>query len=332
MSRPVPMTHGWAVILPVVAVVVTAAPLVANNYVLSVLIPMLVFTALAYAWNIISGYTGYLSFGQVTFFGIGAYTAALLIIRLHLAWPLASLAGGVLAALVAVPLGWIMLRLRGPYFAIGMLGLSRIAEKVAFAWDSVTDGGRGLYLPPVLDLRTVYWAVALVTALLVGLTWLLDNSRFGLTLLAIREDEGGADNLGINTTRAKLQAFVVSAFFPGVLGGIYAWHVSYIDPVTAFATQVDLTAIVAVLLGGAGTVWGPLVGGVTLSLLAEFLWARFPFVHTGLFGGLVIVTVLFLPKGLVDAFRRCGWMAPGRTFLRRLAAREAALQPAPGTP
>ncbi len=319
-----------AAALALAVAVVAAAPLVANNYVLSVLIPMLVFTGLAYAWNIISGYTGYLSFGQVTFFGIGAYTAALLIIRLHLAWPLASLAGGVMAAMVAIPLGWIMLRLRGPYFAIGMLGLSRIAERVAFAWESVTDGGRGLYLPPVLDLRTVYWAVALITGVLVGLTWLLDNSRFGLTLLAIREDEGGADNLGINTTRAKLQAFVVSAFFPGVLGGIYAWHVSYIDPVTAFATQVDLTAIVSVLLGGAGTVWGPLVGGVTLSLLAEFLWARFPFVHSGLFGALVIVTVLFLPKGLVDAAWRRGWVAPGRTFLRRLAAREASPEPASG--
>lgn len=319
-----------AAVLALAVAAVAAAPLVANNYVLSVLIPMLVFTGLAYAWNVISGYTGYLSFGQVTFFGIGAYTAALLIIRSHLAWPLASLAGGVLAAMVAIPLGWIMLRLRGPYFAIGMLGLSRIAERVAFAWESVTDGGRGLYLPPVLDLRTVYWAVALITGVLVGLTWLLDNSRFGLTLLAIREDEGGADNLGINTTRAKLQAFVVSAFFPGVLGGIYAWHVSYIDPVTAFATQVDLTAIVSVLLGGAGTVWGPLVGGVTLSLLAEFLWARFPFVHSGLFGALVIVTVLFLPKGLVDAAWRRGWVAPGRTFLRRLAAREASPEPASG--
>ena len=306
-----------------------AVPLVANNYVLSVLISLAMFTGLAYAWNIISGYTGYLSFGQVTFFGVGAYSAAILIIKLHVAWPLAALSGGILAALLSMPLGWIMLRLRGPYFAIGMLGLSRIAERIAFAWEPVTDGGRGLYLPPVLDLRAVYWAVVLVAAALVGITSLLDNSRFGLRLLAIREDEGGADNLGINTTLAKLQAFVLSAFFPGVLGGIYAWHVSYVDPVTAFATQVDLTAIVAVLLGGAGTVWGPLIGGVTLSLLAEFLWARFPFIHTALFGALVIVTVLFLPKGLADAFRQRGWLAPGRAFLRRLAARPAPLEAAP---
>jgi len=303
-------------------------PLAVDNYILSVLIPLTMFTALGYAWNIISGYTGYLSFGQVTFFGLGAYTAALLILRLEVAWPMAALAGGVLAALCAVPLGWIMLRLRGPYFAIGMLGLARIAERVAFGWESVTDGGRGLYLPPILDLRTVYWAVALVATVLVGLTWLLDNSRFGLRLLAIREDEAGADNLGINTTLAKLQAFVLSAFFPGVLGAIYAWHVSYVDPVTAFAAQIDLTAIVAVLLGGAGTLWGPLIGGVTLSLLAEFLWARFPFLHTGLFGALLVVTVLFLPRGLADAFHRLGWMAPGRAFLRRLALRAAGLRAA----
>ena len=318
-----------ALLVGLVLAGVGAVPLVANNYVLSVLISLAMFTGLAYAWNIISGYTGYLSFGQVTFFGVGAYTAAVLIIKLHVAWPLAALAGGVLAALLSVPLGWIMLRLRGPYFAIGMLGLSRIAERIAFAWEPVTDGGRGLYLPPVLDLRAVYWAVVLVAAALVGITALLDNSRFGLRLLAIREDEGGADNLGINTTLAKLQAFVPSAFFPGVLGGIYAWHVSYVDPVTAFATQVDLTAIVAVLLGGAGTVWGPLIGGVTLSLLAELLWARFPFIHTALFGALVIATVLFLPKGLADAFRRRGWLAPGRAFLRRLAVRQASLEAAP---
>jgi branched-chain amino acid transport system permease protein len=306
-----------------------AVPLVADNYVLSVLIPLAMFTGLAYAWNIVSGYTGYLSFGQVTFFGVGAYTAALLIIGRHVAWPLAALAGGMLAALVSMPLGWIMLRLRGPYFAIGMLGLSRIAERLAFAWEPVTDGGRGLYLPPVLDLGTVYWAVMLVAVVLVGITALLDNSRLGLRLLAIREDEGGADNLGINTTLAKLEAFVLSAFFPGVLGGIYAWHVSYVDPVTAFSTQMDLTAIVAVLLGGAGTVWGPLIGGVTLSLLGEVLWARFPFLHTGLFGALVIVTVLFLPRGLADALCRRGWLAPGRAFLRRLAARQAPLAAAP---
>jgi branched-chain amino acid transport system permease protein len=317
------VSHARAALVVAVVALVAAVPFGANNYVLSVLIPLWMFTGLAYAWNVISGYTGYLSFGQVTFFGIGAYTAALLIVRLGVAWPLAALAGGALAALVAIPLGGIMLRLRGPYFAIGMLGLARIGEKVAYAWEPVTSGGRGLYLPPVLDLRTIYWAVAGLAGLLVALTWALDNSRFGLRLLAIREDEAGADNLGINTTATKLQAFVLSAFFPGVLGGIYAWHVSYIDPVTAFAGQIDLTAVVSVLLGGAGTLWGPLLGGVTLSLVAEFLWARFPFIHTALFGALLIVTVLFLPRGLIDAFRRRGWLAPGRAFLRRVAAREA---------
>lgn len=322
-------SRGRVVLLVLVLAVVAGIPLVADNYVLSVLIPLGMFTALAYAWNIISGYTGYLSFGQVTFFGVGAYTGAVLIIKLHVGWPLAALAAGVIAAVLSLPLGWIMLRLRGPYFAIGMLGLSRIAERLAYAWEPVTSGGRGLYLPPVLDLRTVYWGVMLVLAILVAMTALLDNSRFGLRLLAIREDEGGADNLGINTTLVKLQAFVLSAFFPGVLGAIYAWHVSYIDPATAFATQVDLTAIVAVLVGGAGTVWGPMIGGVTLSLLAEFLWARFPFLHTALFGALVVITVLFLPRGLADAFRRRGWLAPGRVFLRRLAAQQAPLATAP---
>lgn len=305
-------------------VLVAGAPVVASNYWLSVLIPLLLFTGLASAWNIVSGYTGYLSLGQVTFFGIGAYTAALLIVHRGVPWPVAALAGGAVAALVAVPLGWIMLRLRGPYFAIGMLGLSRIAERLAFAWEPVTQGGRGLYLPPVLDLKAIYYAVALVTAVVVGVTWRIDGSRFGLRLLAIREDEVGADNLGINTTLVKLQAFVLSACFPGVLGGIHAWHVSYLDPTTAFSMQFDLTAVVSVLLGGAGTVWGPLIGSVGLSLVAEFLWARFPFLHTAIFGALLLVTVLFLPRGLIDPLGRRGWIAPGRRFLRRLAAAESA--------
>ena len=210
MSRPVPMTRGWAVMLPVVAVVVTAAPLVANNYVLSVLIPMLVFTALAYAWNIISGYTGYLSFGQVTFFGIGAYTAALLIIRLHLAWPLASLAGVVLAALVAVPLGCIMLRRRGPYSPS--------------CWDSpdcrgrvrlgAGDGRPGLYLP---------------------LCWTSPCTRRGArrrpssgsrrpttrasaSAIAASGRTRGADNPHQHHAR-EAQAFAPSAFFPASSAG-----------------------------------------------------------------------------------------------------------------
>src|SRR4051794_32694100 len=148
---------------------------------------------MAYGWNLISGYTGYLSFGQISFFGVGAYATAILVAKVSWPWPPAVLAGTAVAATPAVPLGWAVLRLRGPYFALGMLGAAQVLQTVASAWSGLTNGGEGIYLPPIGNLRALYFASALLVALGLGATWLIDRSAFGLRLRAIGEDEIAAE-------------------------------------------------------------------------------------------------------------------------------------------
>ncbi|WP_421446441.1 branched-chain amino acid ABC transporter permease, partial [Agrobacterium tumefaciens] len=234
------------------------APLFGGSYLISFLVQTLIFTALAYSWNLIGGYAGYTHFGQVAFFGVGAYAGALLIASgTH--WLLASLAAGVCGAALALILGGAMLRIKGPFFAIGMFGIARVCESLALGLDGITQGGTGLYLKAV-DLNTLYYVVAIIAVLMVTLTWWLDRSRLGIQLLAIREDETAAAALGIRTTRLKIGTFVVSAVAPAMVGSLYVCYLGFIDPPTAFAPMTELTVIAMVLLGGMGTVLGPLIG------------------------------------------------------------------------
>jgi branched-chain amino acid transport system permease protein len=153
------------------------------------------------------------------------------------------------------------------------------------------------------------------------LTWKLDNSRLGLKLLAIREDEGAAESLGIPATRLKIGTFVASAVAPGAMGSLYAVYLGFIDPPTAFASNIELTTIAMVLLGGMGTVLGPLVGALVLSGVNELLWANYPQIYLACAGVIVLLAVLFMPRGIVSLGMKVGWLRIGRPLFRRLAAR-----------
>lgn len=301
----------------------SAVPFVGSEYALSFTIQLLVFTILAYSWNLIGGYAGYTHFGQVCFFGLGGYTGALLIqggMAWYFAVPLAALAG----ILLAIPLGAAMLRLKGPYFAIGMFGLTRVLESLVLGFDSVTQGGTGLYLVPLGDLKPVYFTLVGLALLMMLGTWRLDNSRLGLKLLAIREDEQAADALGVRTTRLKIGTFVVSAIAPAAVGALYAVYLGFIDPPTAFSPVMELTTIAIVLLGGMGTVLGPLVGAVVLSVVNELLWARFPEYYLAIVGVLILLAVLYMPRGIVNLAMKKGWLPAGRSMFRQLAREDSA--------
>jgi branched-chain amino acid transport system permease protein len=297
-------------------------PFAGSDYAVSFSIQLLIFLVLAYSWNLIGGYTGYTHFGQVSFFGIGAYTGSLLIFHHGVPWYLAAIVASLTGAVTAVPLGGAMLRLKGPFFAIGMFGLARVLEAFALGFDTVTGGGTGIYLKPLSDLRPLYYAVAAVAAIMLLATWKLDNSRLGLKLLAIREDENAAEALGIPATRLKIGAFVASAIAPAAMGSLYAVYLGFIDPPTAFAPNIELTSIAMVLLGGMGTVLGPLCGAVMLSTVSEVLWANYPQIYLASVGVIVLIVVLFMPRGMVSLGMKSGWVAPGRPLFRRLAARE----------
>jgi branched-chain amino acid transport system permease protein len=272
---------------------------------MSLLLQFFMMVALAQSWNLISGMTGYVSFGHAAFFGVGAYAGALLL-QWGFPWWLALIKGAGIAFIVAVPLGFLTLRLRGPYFAIAMLGLNEVGRIVATLWVGLTGGGDGIALAPALlpGLTTIYYAMLLLAVLACALIARIYHSRFGLELRAIREDEGAAEMVGVNTTRNKVLAFVLSALIPGAVGAVYAMYTSYIDPVSVFAPALNIQMIVMVLLGGSGTVWGPVIGAAIITLLREMLWASFPALHLALLGVLVILVVLYLPNGILAVTTR----------------------------
>jgi len=274
------------------------APFSGNGYVLSLFYISLLFTGLAYGWNIISGYAGYLSFGQITFFGIGAYCVAIGTTRFHAEWWVCALIGGVLCAALAFPMGWLMLRLQGPFFALGMLGLG---QSLRIATDTIpfTGGADGIYLPPGSNAVAVYYWTLIVLLFAIGLTAFIDRSAFGLRLRALREDERAAGTLGVDTTATKVKAFVLSAIIPALLGGGYAWYLTYVEPNSIYSTEIELQTVAMGILGGMGTLWGPLVGGVLMSQISESLSTKFPQTHLMLFGALIVVLLLALPRGIV---------------------------------
>lgn len=284
----------------VALVALLLAPLRLDGYWLNLLYTTVLYVGLAYGWNVISGYAGYFSFGQIAFFGVGAYVTGMLVADLQWYWMLAALAGGVVACALALPLGYVMLRLRGPFFAMGMFGMAQMVRVVVTAIPA-TGSGAGLFLPPGSSLTGVYYWTLAVCVGAVALTAWIDRSAFGLRLQALREDEQVAGTLGVDVTRAKITAFGLSALIPGLLGGGYALVLTYIEPDAAFSSRLDLQSIVMAILGGVGTVWGPLVGGVVMTQISEALWAKFPQIYLMLFGGLLVALLLALPRGIVPA-------------------------------
>ncbi len=310
----------WGVTAPVLlalgVLMLATLPLWGTGYVLSLLFLTFMYAAMASSWNLISGYTGYVSFGHAAFFGIGAYTSGILLTKklaqLSAPWPVAVLVAGVVAALLALVLGYPALRLRGPYFAIAMLGLAEAVRVAVTLAEPLTGGGKGLSLPPALVDVPAYYAMGLLAMVAVALTHVVATSPVGLRLLSIREDEVAAEVVGVRTTVYKLVTFCVSAAIAGIAGGLYAWKQSYIDPTTVFAAGLTVRAITMTMFGGQGTVWGPVIGAVVLTYTGEQLWARFPFLHTALFGGMIIVILLFLPGGVIALLQERGWLPRSR--------------------
>jgi branched-chain amino acid transport system permease protein len=286
--------------LAIVALI--AAPLQLNGYFVNLIYITMVYVGLAYGWNIISGYAGYFSFGQITFFGLGAYATGFAINYLHWHWVVAALAGGLIALAFAYPLGYVMLRLRGPFFAMGMFGMAQTVRVLITAFPA-TGAGAGIFLPPGSDVRGVYYWTLAVMLGAIALTIWIDRSAFGLRLQALREDEQVAGTLAVNVTREKISAFALSALIPGLLGGGFIYFLTYIEPDAAFSSRLDLQSVVMTILGGVGTVWGPLVGGVVMTQIAEALWARFPQAYLMIFGGLLVALLMLLPRGIIPTLR-----------------------------
>jgi branched-chain amino acid transport system permease protein len=281
-----------------------AVPLSGNSFYLELFTTIAMFVCLAQAWNLMGGLTGYAAFGNVVFFGLGAYTTAVAVTNAHLPFGVGILLGILLATAFAVLIGLPILRLRGHYFAIATLGVAEAIRQLFTNVDAFGLGGAvGITLPfRRYDRALFFWlmvaAMVLATVIVSGVL----RSRFGYALLAIRENEEAARVMGIHTTPYKVAAFALSAGLTALAGGIYAlWH-GFIspDPDSVFSIDFTLQMILSAVLGGAGTVIGPIIGAYVLQIVIDFLQQS---VHhlSGIFLGLTLaLVILFLPRGLAD--------------------------------
>jgi branched-chain amino acid transport system permease protein len=287
------------ILLAIVALVLVALPHGLSVYLRSFAMFTMMYVVLALSWNVISGFTGYTSFGHVAFYGIGAYACAILVADFGWHWVPTLFVGAFVAGVVATALGYPVLRLKGPYFAIAMLGAAEGTRVVATVWDGLTHGGLGISLPSTENSMSTYYAMLLLMLVTVAVVYYVGHSRFGIRLNAIREDEVAAESLGIDVTRYKLAAFVLSAIFPAVAGGIQAYKVLYIEPLSVFFVQITIAMALMSMLGGKGTVIGPIVGAVLLYTAQELTWVKF------------LLVARFMPRGLMGFAIDRGWARKG---------------------
>ena len=285
-------------------VVLATLPSFMSPYQLRTYTTLLLLALMAQGWNLIGGYTGYAAFGNVAFFGIGAYTTGLLMLS---PWQVpffpALMAGAVLAALVATLIGLPVLRLKGHYFAIATLGVAEALRQIADSWDSLTNGSTGIDLPLEPNDAFFYYTALGLVVLGLLVTWLLVRSKIGYGWVAIREDEDAARMLGINTTRFKVLAFALSAVFAALAGGVTAYQNIHVTPTDFFKIDYTLQMIIATIIGGTGTIFGPLIGAAVYQLLSTYLWGRFIELHPTFLGMIIIFFIVFMPRGLMQLIR-----------------------------
>ncbi len=281
-----------------------------DNYELQVGTSLAMLCALCWSWNIVGGYMGYPALSTATFFGVGTYVDAITQVAggsIYLAWAAAALAGAVMALLLGLPL----LRLKGHYFAIGTLATVEVFREVANNWDWLTGGVVGLNLPippgtPAAVGRFFFTAMLALSALAFALTLLVDRSRFGFALRCIRQNERAASMVGVDVLTYKVSAFVLSSAIAAAAGGIYVSMVGYIEPSDAFNLTTTIEVPVMVMIGGMGTLLGPLIGGVLYVLLKEFVWAHFLEWHDAILGVIIVAAIYYLPAGVIG-FRLPRW-------------------------
>src|SRR2546426_437797 len=259
------------------------------------------------AWNILGGFAGYVSFGYAAFYGLGAYTTALLWLA---GWPavLTYPAAGAVAAAFSLVVGVPTLRLIGPYFSIATIGVGEAMRILTLNLDRITGGASGLNLPTTVPSKGWFYLVALlIAALSVAVAASIRASQFGLGLLALRMDLEAAEGLGVPTALFKNLAHTVSAFIVGICGGLYATYLQFVHPDTVFGFTQSISLVLITLIGGLGTVWGPVVGGAVFYAVQDYLQTRYPTLHLFVFRALLFVVLLFEPKGVVGLAGRGGW-------------------------
>jgi branched-chain amino acid transport system permease protein len=291
----------YAVAAPAVGVLLALVPVLAPRDVslLNLGFFTFLYVARGIAWNILGGFAGYISFGFAAFFGLGAYTTALLWLR---GWtPVATYpVAGLVAAAFSLVVGAPTLRLVGPYFSIATIGVGEAMRILALNLDRVTGGASGLNLPTAVPSKAWFYTAALVSAAAAfAVAAGVRRSRFGLGLQALRMDPEAAESLGVRTVLFKNLAHILSAFLVGACGGLNATYLQYLHPDSVFGFTESISLVLITLIGGLGTLWGPVLGAAVFYAVQDYLLASYPTLHLLVYGVLLILILLFEPKGLV---------------------------------
>ena len=289
-------------------VILIVLPFLVSGYWLRVLTQTFLFAAIATGSNIIIGFTGYPAFGNIAFFGVGAYVTGVLMTNYSFSFfttlPIAALFGILIATLLGIPI----LRLKGHYFAIATVGVMETIKEIVDNMTEITGGGLGLTLPimqgePEYIYKFFYYIMLLSLLFSLLIVYIISKIKQGFALRAIRVDEDAASVIGIHTSLYKTFAWAISAGLVAITGGIYAYWISYIDPTTVFGGTYPVKMFAMILLGGSTSVIGPMVGAFILEIISELVWSKFIEIHGMVLGLLIVFIILFLPKGIFETFK-----------------------------
>ncbi len=292
-----------------IAVVCVLPWLTESEYLLRIFTMTILWIGMAGCWNIMSGYTGYIDFGPVVYFGIGSYATAICMSKFGCPFFPAVAISGLVAVLTALPIGLTTLRLRGAYFAIATFAFAETMKQIALEFDrtfgvSFFEGSHGITLPiGDHDNTFFFYSILAVTIAVMLVHYRIEHSKFGLGLKAIHETEDAAETAGVNTTGVKLQAYALSALFLGMFGGIEAYWITYITPADVFNVHKTVQMVIMTLLGGMGTFLGPIVGATFLTVIYEILGTTFVEYYLIMVGVIIIGIILVMPRGIIGTIK-----------------------------
>ena len=315
------------------ALLLLALPLVVtSSFAIDIFIRVLLFSCIGVAWNLMGGYAKQLSLGHAAYFGLGAYTSSILLIDYDVSPWIGMIAGGVVAMLASLPIGALCFRLRGPYFAIATIATAQVLMLLFLKFRDFAWGAEGTTMPnlgsaPLMmqfETKAPYYYIVLgLLTLALAITWRIERSWIGYYLVAIGEDEDAAEAVGVNAPKIKRDIYMVSAFLTALAGTFYVQYIYFIDPNTAFSFNVSVEAALVSIVGGIGTMWGPVLGTVLLesssALLQSWLGSGRGGVQLTIYSLILMAVILWRPTGLMglfaDAYR---WMFPDRSKARAL--------------
>ena len=308
---------SWVGVLAAIALLLPLA--ISSPFVIDIFIRVLLFAFIGVAWNLMGGYAKQLSLGHAAYFGLGAYTSTILLIRFDISPWIGIVAGGVVAMLASLPIGALCFRLRGPYFAIATIATAQVLMLLFLKFRDFAWGAEGTTLPnlgdaPLMmqfDSKLAYYYLALaLLAMGLAITWCIERSWMGYYLVAVGEDEDAAEAIGVDTLRIKRQIYLISAFLTALAGTFYVQYIYFIDPNVAFSFNISVEAALVSIVGGIGTLWGPVIGTVLLeatsALLQSWLGSGHGGVQLTVYSLILMAVILWRPAGLIGILTDAG--------------------------